>query len=83
MTGISLNIPDNIKFSSIKKNKVIQIIDSLNPGGAETLAVHIANELAALGHHSHLCTTRTEGDLKSKINDDVGFFYMNKKSAID
>lgn len=38
--------------------------------------------MAALGHHSHLCTTRTEGDLKSKINDDVGYFYMNKKSVI-
>lgn len=66
-----------------KKLKVIQLIDSLNPGGAEMMAVNIANGLAANGVASYLCATRLEGDLKAKINNDVGYLFLNKKLALD
>jgi glycosyltransferase involved in cell wall biosynthesis len=65
------------------KLKVIQIIDSLNPGGAEMMAVNIANGLAKNGIKSFLCATRLEGDLKEKINNQVGYLFLNKKSALD
>ncbi|MDX1828174.1 MAG: glycosyltransferase [Lutibacter sp.] len=66
-----------------KKLKVIQLIDSLNPGGAEMMAVNIANGLADNGVGSYLCTTRLEGDLIAKISSDVGYLFLNKKSSLD
>jgi len=67
-----------------KKLKVIQLIDSLNPGGAEMMAVNIANELAKeAGIASHLCATRLEGDLKAKIENTVEYLFLNKKSTFD
>ncbi|MGJ8684509.1 MAG: glycosyltransferase [Nonlabens sp.] len=59
--------------------RVIQIIDSLDAGGAERMAVQIANELHAAGHESHLCTTRKEGLLKETIHDAVGYIFLEKK----
>ena len=50
----------------MSKKGVIQIIDSLNVGGAEVLAVNISNALVARNFNSHICTTREEGILKRK-----------------
>jgi glycosyltransferase involved in cell wall biosynthesis len=63
--------------------KVIQIIDSLNVGGAEVLAVNIANGLASTGIDSHLCVTRKEGDLKRNIKSNVGYLFLDRKSTFD
>ncbi len=63
--------------------KVIQIIDSLNPGGAEVLAVNIANGLQEVAIESHLCVTRKEGLLRGNLNDEVGFLFLNKKARFD
>ena len=41
-----------------KRIGVLQLIDSLNTGGAEVMAVNIANELYSQGFKSHLCATR-------------------------
>ncbi|VAW22805.1 Alpha-1,4-N-acetylgalactosamine transferase PglH [hydrothermal vent metagenome] len=65
------------------KVKVIQLIDSLNPGGAEMMAVNIANGLADKGVQSHICVTRLEGSLKSKIASSVGYLFLNKKNILD
>ena len=63
--------------------RVLQLIDSLDAGGAEKMAVQYANSL--LGHieSSHLCATRKEGILKETVSPLVGYLYMNKKSAFD
>lgn len=66
-----------------QKLKVIQIIDSLNTGGAEMMAVNIANALEENGVKSYLCTTRLEGNLKLKIKTEVGYLFLNKKSSFD
>jgi len=66
-----------------KNLKVIQLIDSLNPGGAEIMAVNIANGLSEVAIESHICTTRLEGDLKIKIAPSVGYIFLNKKNVID
>ena len=67
----------------MKKLSVIQIIDSLNAGGAEVLAVNIANGLSEKDIDSHLCVTRNEGVLKENIYSDVGYIYLNRKKTLD
>ncbi|MEP0480533.1 MAG: glycosyltransferase, partial [Nonlabens sp.] len=62
--------------------KVLQIIDSLDAGGAERMSVNIANELQAAGHESHLCVTRKEGLLKTAIDKEVGYIYIEKKGKL-
>jgi len=71
------------KILQLKKLSVIQIIDSLNVGGAEMLAVNIANGLSEEEIDSHLCCTRNEGILKGNINSEVGYVFLNRKKTID
>lgn len=63
--------------------KILQIIDSLNVGGAEVLAVNIANELSEDGVESHLCVTRKEGELKSSVNKKVNYLFLEKTTTLD
>lgn len=63
--------------------RVLQIIDSLNTGGAEVLSVNIANLLSKKGLESHLCSTRLEGNLLSSIHKNVGYIHLNKNKTID
>jgi glycosyltransferase involved in cell wall biosynthesis len=58
--------------------KVLQIIDSLEAGGAERMAVNIANVLAKEGHDSHLCVTRKEGLLQKAIVPEVAYLLKKK-----
>jgi len=65
------------------KLRVIHLIDSLNAGGAEVLAVNIANNLDQENYVSYLCSTRKEGVLKDKLESHVNYLYLNRKKAID
>lgn len=78
-------MPDqkNIHQLENAQTVVLQLIDSLAAGGAEMMAVNIANALAARGIQSHLCVTRMEGDLKNKINANVSYLFLNKKGNLD
>ncbi|TXD49135.1 glycosyltransferase [Polaribacter sp. IC073] len=67
----------------MRKVGVIQVIDSLNTGGAEVLAVNIANSLSQKGLNSHMCATRKEGDLKDNIDRSVGYLFLNRQKVID
>jgi glycosyltransferase involved in cell wall biosynthesis len=67
----------------MNKLGVIQIIDSLNAGGAEVLAVNIANGLAEKEINSHICSTREEGVLINNISKNVSFLFLNRKSTFD
>jgi glycosyltransferase involved in cell wall biosynthesis len=62
--------------------KILQIIDSLDAGGAERMAVNIANELQTAGHESHLCVTRIEGLLKESIQNEVSYLFLERKGRI-
>ncbi|MTE27403.1 glycosyltransferase [Winogradskyella ouciana] len=62
---------------------VIQIIDSLNSGGAERVAVNIANQLVGKTEKSFLCTTREEGALKEELSEDVTYFFLNRTKTLD
>lgn len=64
--------------------RVLQLIDSLNAGGAEKLAVSYANTLTDMSIDSFLCTTRCEGVLKSQINyNKVNYSFLKKRTFLD
>lgn len=63
--------------------KVLQIIDTLDAGGAEKMAVQIANALHPKVELSALCVTRHEGVLKGQLMPEVKCVNVRKKSTID
>ena len=54
-----------------KKIKILQLIDSLEAGGAERMAVNYANALCSYAGFGALATTRAEGILKQQLNGSV------------
>lgn len=63
--------------------RIVQIIDSLEVGGGERMAVNYANGLSKKIAFSGLVATRYEGFLKSAIDKKVCYLFLNKKSTID
>lgn len=63
--------------------RILQIIDSLEIGGAEKMAVNYANALAQSIEFSGLIATRKEGSLKSQLSNNVHYLYLNRKSTLD
>ncbi len=63
--------------------RVLQLIDSLEAGGAERIAVTFANALSSHIEDSCLCVTRNEGILRSKVSHEVSYLFLNKKSTLD
>ena len=63
--------------------RIVQIIDSLEIGGAEKMAVNYANALSSRIDFSGLVATRAEGNLKSQLNDKVSYLFLKKKATID
>ncbi|ALJ04578.1 hypothetical protein APS56_05240 [Pseudalgibacter alginicilyticus] len=63
--------------------KVLQLIDSLNAGGAERMAVNYANSLTSHIEKSYLCATREEGLLKESLVKEVQYLFLNKKAIVD
>ena len=63
--------------------RIVQIIDSLEAGGAERMAVNYANALSEKIEFSGLVTTRKEGVLRNQINDKVSYLFLKKKKKVD
>lgn len=63
--------------------RVLQLIDTLEAGGAERMAVNLANALESKIEVSYLCSTRQEGMLKLSLNENVSYVFLNKKKTID
>jgi len=63
--------------------RVVQIIDSLEIGGAEKMAVNYANSLSQKVEFSGLVATRAEGNLKSHLHASVSYFFLKKQSTLD
>jgi len=63
--------------------RIVQIIDSLEAGGAERMAVNYANALAIELPFAALVSTRKEGSLKQQIDGNVSYLFLQKKGAID
>ncbi|WP_298222855.1 glycosyltransferase family 4 protein [Flavobacterium sp.] len=63
--------------------RILQLIDSLQVGGAERMAVNYANALVDAIEFSALVASRKEGALKNHINDKVSYFCLDKQSTFD
>ena len=63
--------------------RILQLIDSLEPGGAERMAVNYANALAGTIEFSALVATRKEGALKNQLASGVSYLFLNRKKTID
>ncbi len=63
--------------------RVLQVVDSLAAGGAEQVAVHLANELARSGHESSLVATRAAGPLAGSLDEGVWWRSLDRSSRLD
>lgn len=62
--------------------RVLQVVDSLATGGAERVAITLANGLIGHIDASHLCATRTEGPLTGTVSADVGYVCLRRRRRI-
>ncbi|PRP66976.1 glycosyltransferase family 4 protein [Nonlabens agnitus] len=62
--------------------RILQLIDSLHPGGAERMAINIANALVGQVEVSALCCTREEGDLKDQLESGVRYLFADRKGRL-
>ena len=67
----------------MKYPRVLQLIDSLDAGGGERMAVQLANALSEKIHCSALVSSRRSGILEKDISSEVIFLYLNKKHSLD
>jgi glycosyltransferase involved in cell wall biosynthesis len=65
-----------------KEIRIVQLIDSLDAGGAERMAINYANTLADVLPFSGLVTTRKEGALKAQLSDKVRYLFLNKQGKL-
>ncbi|ESU22191.1 glycosyl transferase, group 1 family protein [Flavobacterium enshiense DK69] len=63
--------------------RILQLIDSLEGGGAERMAVNYANSLADQIAFSGLIATRKKGLLEEQLHPDVSFTFLNKQGMSD
>ena len=70
-------------MASSKEIRVVQLIDSLEAGGAERMAVNYANALHRNVGFGALVATRAEGNLKKELLAEVKYCCLNRKSTLD
>lgn len=61
----------------------MQVVDSLNVGGLESVAVNLANRLSERGIRSYLCATRVDGPLEERCSSAVGRLSLHRRGLID
>ncbi len=61
----------------------MHVLDALNMGGAERVAVNLANLLPRSSYAPFLCTTRSEGPFANLIAADVGRLSLSRRNRID
>lgn len=62
---------------------VMHLTDTLEIGGAERMAVSLANSLSSSRFEPHLCTTRRTGPLSDMVALDVGQLALNRRTTLD
>ncbi len=62
---------------------VMHLVDALDAGGAERVAVNLVNLLARKGYPAHLCTTRRDGVLDALVDPGVERLRLARRSTID
>ncbi len=67
---------------SDRRISIMQVTSGLVFGGAERMAVNLANSLPRDRFRAHLCSTRSEGPLAALIRDDVGRLALNRSTRL-
>lgn len=63
--------------------RILQLIDSLEAGGAERMAVNYANTLVSHTEVSALAVSRKEGALREELSSEVPYLFLNRKRLLD
>jgi len=63
--------------------RIVQLIDSLQSGGAERMTVNLANVFNEAGYKSVLVVSRTTGNMESLIDNNIDVKFLNKRSFAD
>lgn len=63
--------------------RILHVIDSLEVGGAERMALEIANISAEDGHKIAICVTRSGTSLTSELDARVELIILNRQSRFD
>lgn len=63
--------------------RILQLIDSLDAGGAERMAVNYANGLRDFAGLSALVSSRREGPLRAEIAQNVPYLCLHRKRTLD
>lgn len=63
--------------------RILQLIDSLNPGGAERMALNYFKALKERGYKSVLVLSREKGLLAEEVSEDPSFYFLNKRNTFD
>jgi len=63
--------------------RVMHVIDTLEAGGAETVAVNLANLLPRERYQAYLCNTRKDGSLSDLVASDVVRLRLQRNWLID
>lgn len=61
---------------------ILNLVDTLNIGGTERVAVNIVNRLSQVSRRSYLCTTRKEGPLADLVLPEVGRLSLNRSRTV-
>lgn len=62
---------------------VMHLVDTLDTGGAERLAVNLVNHLPRDRYCPVLCTTRRTGPLLESVRPDVGQIHLNRQARFE
>ncbi len=63
--------------------RIMQLIDSLRPGGAERMALNYFLALKEVGHESFIVVSREEGLLADQIKLNPNYHFLKKSNAFD
>ncbi len=63
--------------------KILQIIDTLNPGGAERMAVNLVNSFDEIGIDNLLIVSRLDGGLRAGVVNQGKLIFLDKQSTFD
>lgn len=67
----------------MEKIGVLHLVDSLASGGAENVAVMLANHLPQEHYRAYLCASRQSGPLRNQIRPHVTFCDLRRKRRFD
>jgi glycosyltransferase involved in cell wall biosynthesis len=62
---------------------ILHLVDTLEPGGTERVAVNLTNHLSRERFRPFLATTRREGALASAVLPDVGRLSLNRSRTLE